>query len=66
MTEQSNPESSHFSVEETTRNEKSLEFLVDPVDPMIFDPQPGGTDMPDPGPSTSQGGNDQPPETTAE
>lgn len=31
---------------EETRENKSLEWLVDPIQPMIFDPQPGGADLP--------------------
>lgn len=52
---------------EETRENKSLEHLVDPVDPVVFDPDPSGSDMPEPSSSgssgTGEGGSDQPAET---
>lgn len=52
-----------YSGDSVTREEKSLEWLTDPINPVIFDPQPGGADMPDPGSSASPDEPEQPAET---
>lgn len=48
------------------REDKSLEWLVEPRTPVVFDPPPGTPDMPDPGGDTLGGGSNLPPSETAE
>ena len=43
---------------------RALEHLLEPVDPVVFDPNPSGSDMPEPsssdsGSSSGEGGLDQ-------
>lgn len=63
MTEPISEPDDRYTGERVTREEKSLEWLVDPIEPMIFDPQPDGSDMPDPGSGTLEGPPDQPGDT---
>ena len=52
----------YFGGTEETRENKSLQFLVDPPEPIVFDPTPGGADMPEP--AVDHGESTPPPEGT--